>query len=94
MLRCLTILDVQRIQLSVFVPELCDAIVAEYGPEVVNFPTTPEEWRVISMGTPKGGNFITAWELWMGSTYECKLLQSPVPCTVTTRVSSPSSFLR
>ena len=31
-----------------FVPEVCEAIVAEYSSEVITCPTTPAEWRPIA----------------------------------------------
>ena len=34
--------------ISKFVPEVCEAIVAEYAPEVIACPSTPEEWRPIA----------------------------------------------
>ena len=34
--------------ISLFLGEVCDAIISEYGDEVVRQPTTADEWRVIT----------------------------------------------
>jgi len=34
--------------ISIFIPEVCAAIVAEYGAEMFAIPTTPEEWQPIA----------------------------------------------
>ena len=40
-----------------FVPEVCEAIVAEYSPEVITCPTTPAEWRPIAEQFARRWNF-------------------------------------
>ena len=40
---------VARNTISVFVPEVCQAIVDEYKHEARSCPTTQDEWRVISV---------------------------------------------
>ena len=34
--------------ISLFIPKVCEAIVAEYAEEVVQTDTTPEEWKRVS----------------------------------------------
>ena len=41
--------------ISLFLGEVCDAIISEYGDEVVRQPTTADEWRVIT------DKFATRW---------------------------------
>ena len=43
--------------ISKFVPEVCEAIIAEYAPEVITCPSTPEEWRPIAQ------HFSRRWNL-------------------------------
>ena len=40
-----------------FVPEVCEATVAEYSPEVISCPTTPDEWRPIAEQFARRCNF-------------------------------------
>ena len=42
--------------ISLFIPKVCEAIVAEYAEEVVQTPTTPEEWKRVS------GQFSQRWQ--------------------------------
>ena len=54
--------------ISNIIPEVCEAIIAEYAEDVISCPTTPEEWREVAqlfearwniphcIGPPKGGS--------------------------------------
>ncbi len=48
---------VPRSTISTFLPEVCDAIIAEYKDEVINFPNTPEGWRQVAE------RFATKWNV-------------------------------
>ncbi|XP_060561418.1 uncharacterized protein LOC132721174 [Ruditapes philippinarum] len=39
---------VARTTISLFIPEVCEAIVQTYSEEVIPIPNTPEEWRPIA----------------------------------------------
>jgi hypothetical protein len=43
--------------ISMIVPDVCEAIVAEYQEEVLVCPTTPDRWREISRGFSARWNF-------------------------------------
>ena len=43
--------------ISVFVPEVCQAIADEYCDEVFDFPTTPEKWKSVSENYARRWNF-------------------------------------
>ena len=43
--------------ISVFVPEVCQAIIDEYSPEVVVCPTTPDSWKQVASGFENRWNF-------------------------------------
>ena len=47
---------VARNTISVFVPEVCQAIVDEYKHEAISCPTTQDEWRVISVEFQRRSN--------------------------------------
>jgi hypothetical protein len=40
---------VARTTISLFIPEVCEAIVQTYSEEVIPIPNTPEEWRPIAV---------------------------------------------
>jgi hypothetical protein len=39
---------VARTTISIFIPEVCEAIVQTYSEEVIPIPNTPEEWKPIA----------------------------------------------
>ncbi len=43
--------------MSILIPQVCSAIVAEYKNEVLNLPTTPEAWREVANGFSIKWNF-------------------------------------
>ena len=43
--------------ISTFIPEVCDAIIEEYMPELIRCPQSPEEWKIIADG------FYTKWNM-------------------------------
>ena len=43
--------------MSLFIPEVCEAIISEYKDEVMQCPTTPDEWRAIAYKFMERWNF-------------------------------------
>lgn len=77
--------------ISKLIPEVCEAIIAEFSEELVPVPTTPEEWNKIFDDFSSRWNFHHCLGALMANTSPSGAQSKEDHCTTTTRGSTPSS---
>ena len=81
-------LRVGHYTISKFIPEVCDAVVKEYGNKVFQTPSTPDQWCQVADSFGRRWDFITPEEPLMASTLPSASQGCPVPPSTTTRAST------